>query len=78
MEMEKKEVIIVDYHNEICLFCGCKIESQWDDCEQYYECDCENATRDRIISSKIHALDISRPKKKYHIMSQYILYKKED
>ena len=76
--MEKKEVTIVPYTNEICLFCGEKIERRWDECDSYFECECEDAKKNREISKKIHELELSRPKHKFTIQQQNILYKNEN
>lgn len=59
----------------ICLFCGKPPKSHWDDCEEYFECDCEDAVETRRIKSEIEALKRKLPKEKFSITKESVLRK---
>jgi len=74
INMEK----ILNFSNNICLFCGEEEKKHWDEYESYLECDCKDAKLDRSIDDQICKLKPQRPKKKFTIVQKPILYKVED
>lgn len=62
--MEEEIVEINDNH---CLYCGKSMSERYDDYQLYYECDCEDAVRNREIDEEIRKLDYSRPLKKFRV-----------
>jgi len=72
-----KERILGLLEHDICLFCGEQMESNWEDREQYWECDCEDAKRDRELDQKIERLNSHRPKHKFTIYEALVLRKNE-
>lgn len=57
-----------------CLFCGKSIEQRYDEMTPYYECECPEAKQDRCIDNQIQALEAKRPKPKFRIEQQQVLY----
>ena len=51
----------IEYPSLTCLFCGEEKKQKWEEYESYYECDCEDAKKNREIDDKIRQLDWSRP-----------------
>ena len=66
---------ILNYTDRICLFCGIKIKQQWDECETYYECDCNDAKKTRQIKKQIKDLAEEMPEDKFVINSERVLRK---
>ena len=66
---------IINGSTNICLFCGNEKAEKWVEYERYYECDCEDAKKDREIAKQIIALRFQRPKPKYKIVEKSILIK---
>jgi len=50
-----------------CFFCGQEKKEHWDEMTNYFECNCEDAKKNREIDRKISDLEYSRPKHKYKI-----------
>jgi len=57
----------------VCLYCGNKIEVQYEEYESYYECNCADALKRREIEDKISALKRSIPKYKFQIIKKEVL-----
>lgn len=55
------------FDNRICLYCGEKMKSKWEDYEKYFECDCEDAKKEREIRLKIQKLERELPRPNYSI-----------
>ena len=68
-------VKIISFGDRICLYCGQQEKQKWDDCESYYECDCDDAKKEREIRQQIEKLKQQMPRKKYEIREEQILYK---
>lgn len=66
---------ILNRGERICLFCGKEIESQWDEYDEYYECNCNDAVKNRLIDEKIATLERSRPEPKFEIEQRDVLIK---
>lgn len=62
-------------YEHICLFCGKDIEQRYEEYESYYECDCEDAKKDRDITDKIRNLENSRPMYKFKTVKKDVLIK---
>jgi hypothetical protein len=60
----------VEFGQRICLYCGNPIESKYEDCTEYWECDCEDAKLDREIDDKISELKKQRPVKKFKVVQE--------
>ena len=67
---------IINYSSNICLFCGEEKKQKWEEYESYYECDCEDAKKDREIDEKIRQLNWSRPANKFRIDKRDVLSKR--
>ena len=57
-----------------CLFCGKHIEQRYEERIPYYECTCADAVKDRLITEEIQKLERTRPKAKFRIEQQQVLY----
>ncbi len=57
-----------------CLFCGKSIEQRYEEQTPYYECECPGAVKDRLITEEIQKLERTRPKKKFRIQQESVLY----
>jgi len=68
-----KNIKILENYEHICLFCGKEIEGRYEEYEKYYECECENAVKDRDITEKIRSLERQRPSEKFRISKKYVL-----
>lgn len=66
------------HYGRICLYCGKEIESRWDDCDQYYECDCPDAKKKRSIEKQIRDLEYKIPDEKFSLQQKYVLYENDD
>ena len=55
-------------NNRVCLFCGEIIQKRYDDCQEYYECDCKDAKYNKGIDNKINALKNKYKKHKFEIV----------
>jgi len=73
--MSKEKDVTLKDTNIICLFCGKTMKQKWDEYNDYYECDCDDAKYDREIDREIEELKNMRPKHKYKIINKRILVK---
>lgn len=71
----KKDFKFLSGYEHICLFCGKDIKQRYEEYESYYECDCEDAKKNREISEKINSLEKSRPKYRFKISKKEVLTK---
>lgn len=63
----------VEIGQHICLYCGNPIEpieSKYEDCTEYWECDCEDAKLNREIDNKIFVLKMQRPMPKFKVVQE--------
>jgi len=68
---------IIDY-GHICLYCGEEIEGRYEDCQQYFECECSDAQKERKIHEQIQKLKDSILREKYSLQQKNVLYKKRN
>jgi len=61
-------------NSHTCLFCGKSIEQRYEENTPYYECECSDAVKNRLITEKIQELEKTRPKKKFRIEQKQVLY----
>jgi len=71
MKMERK----LRPGERVCLFCGETMKQKWEEYDTYYECDCEDAVKDRDILTQIQRLEDSRPRERCCIERVDMLYK---
>lgn len=64
--------ILTDPHT--CLFCGKPIEQRYEEQISYYECTCADAVKNKLITGEIAKLQQTRPKPKFRIEQQQVLY----
>jgi len=69
---------ILNFWDKICVFCGQQEKSKYDDREQYYECDCDDAVKTRKIISQIEELKQSFPIPKYKITTERVIQKNDN
>ena len=72
--MEKDGKIIEFGCNNICLFCGEKQKTKYEEYQVYFECDCADAVKDRTIQEQIRKLESLRPEHKYEIRKEDVLF----
>lgn len=74
--MKKDNGKIIGFGSQnICLFCGKAKEKKWEEYQPYWECNCDDAQKDRKILLQIRTLESQRPKENFQIRSEHILYK---
>ncbi|MEI6425726.1 MAG: hypothetical protein WCO66_00055 [Candidatus Absconditabacteria bacterium] len=61
-------------NSHTCLFCGKPIEQRYEEDLPYYECNCSDAVKDRLITEEIQKLETTRPKRKFRIKQEQVLY----
>lgn len=66
------------FDNRICLYCGEEMQSKWEEYDNYYECDCEDAKKEREIQSQIEKLKYQLPKPNYSIEDAKIIRRVTD
>ena len=66
---------VINYSDRICLFCGKPEKKYWDDCDEYWECDCKDAVETRKIKNQIDELKRKLPHHKYEIVTEQVLRK---
>ncbi len=66
---------IISFGDNICLYCGEQKKQKWEDCESYYECDCNDAVKERLILEQIEKLKQQIPRKKFVVREEHVLYK---
>ena len=72
-----KILTAVEAH-DICLFCGeQKVKEYWSRHEEYWTCHCDNTKKYDDIQNKIDELKSQRPKKRYKITTEQVLYKNQ-
>ena len=59
----------------VCLYCGVKLNQKIADYDYYYECDCKDAIECRRIDREIEKLKYSKPQEKYIITQERVLCK---
>lgn len=84
-KLETKEVKIVPYPDEICLFCGKQKHYQTDFfdgydgyLQQFMACDCEDFKKEFELVMQIKELEKQRPQPKYKIVQKNILFPIEE
>ena len=70
--MESK--ILRELPSLMCLYCGKKQQLHYDDNQEYWECDCKDAKKEREIQKKIRKLELELPKKRFTIVIENVLY----
>jgi hypothetical protein len=73
--MSKREGEIVSFGDRICLFCGKPKKSHWEEYNEYFECDCTDAQKEREIREQIEKLKYQLPCEKFEIREEQVLYK---
>jgi hypothetical protein len=62
---ERKFIDEIGYISHICLYCGEEEKKKWDDYDEYWECDCDDAKKERDIQHQIEMLKQEIPKYNY-------------
>jgi len=74
--MKKEGKILQFGAGNICLFCGQQKKSKYEEYEQYFECDCPDAKKERQIRAQIDELKRQIPREKFEVREEQVLYKK--
>jgi hypothetical protein len=62
----------------ICLYCGQQKKSKYEEYEQYFECDCSDAKKEREVKAQIEKLKQQLPREKFEVREEQVLYKIKD
>ena len=71
----KKDIKFLTGYEHICLYCGGEKTQKYEEYESYYECDCNDAKKEREIKEKIKQLERTLPNEKFKTVKKDILIK---
>lgn len=62
----------------MCMYCGKEIKGRYEEYQEYFECECADAKKEREIKEKIRKLKAEIPEPKYDIVTENVLYKLDE
>jgi len=66
------------FTHRTCLYCGKEIKSQFEENQEYFECNCSDAQKKREIEEEIRKLKMTIPPYKYIMVQKNVLYENDN